>query len=64
MRFVGRTVNGGIEATGLKADAEATTVNGGVELDSTGTARALTVNGASRARSAAPTGTGRCRSRP
>ena len=40
VRFVGRTVNGGIEARGIKADAEAETVNGGVELDSTGTARA------------------------
>jgi DUF4097 and DUF4098 domain-containing protein YvlB len=50
VRFVGRTVNGGIEATGLKADAEATTVNGGVELDSTGTARAETVNGGITAR--------------
>jgi len=50
VRFVGRTVNGGIEATGLKADAEATTVNGGVELDSTGTARAVTVNGGITAR--------------
>jgi len=51
VRFVGRTVNGGIEATGLKADAEAQTVNGGVELDSTGTARAQTVNGGITARS-------------
>lgn len=51
VRFVGRTVNGGIEATGLKADAEAQTVNGGVDLDSTGTARAQTVNGGITARS-------------
>jgi DUF4097 and DUF4098 domain-containing protein YvlB len=50
VRFVGRTVNGGIEATGLRADAEAMTVNGGVELDSTGTARAETVNGGITAR--------------
>jgi DUF4097 and DUF4098 domain-containing protein YvlB len=50
VRFAGRTVNGGIEASGLKADAEATTVNGGVELDSTGTARAETVNGGITAR--------------
>jgi DUF4097 and DUF4098 domain-containing protein YvlB len=50
VRFVGRTVNGGIEASGLKADAEAETVNGGVELDSTGTARAQTVNGGITAR--------------
>ena len=50
VRFVGRTVNGGIEASGLKADAEAETVNGGVEIDSTGTARAQTVNGGITAR--------------
>ena len=45
VRFVGRTVNGGIDARGIKADAEAETVNGGVDLESTGTARAETVNG-------------------
>jgi hypothetical protein len=50
VRFVGRTVNGDVEASGLKADAEATTVNGGIELDSTGTARAETVNGGITAR--------------
>ncbi|MGD8894517.1 MAG: DUF4097 family beta strand repeat-containing protein [Acidobacteriota bacterium] len=45
VRFVGRTVNGGITARDLQANAEAHTVNGGVELESTGTARAKTVNG-------------------
>lgn len=50
VRFVGRTVNGGIDARGIKADAEAETVNGGVDLDSTGTARAETVNGGISAR--------------
>ena len=45
VRFVGRTVNGGIVARDLQANAEAHTVNGGVELESTGTARAETVNG-------------------
>jgi DUF4097 and DUF4098 domain-containing protein YvlB len=50
VRFVGRTVNGGIDARGLQADAEAETVNGGVDLDSTGTARAQTVNGGITAR--------------
>lgn len=45
VRFVGRTVNGGVEASGITADAEAHTVNGGVELDAAGTARAETVNG-------------------
>jgi len=45
VRFLGRTVNGGIGAKGITADAEAETVNGGVELEATGTARATTVNG-------------------
>jgi DUF4097 and DUF4098 domain-containing protein YvlB len=50
VRFVGRTVNGGISASGLSADAEATTVNGGVEIEAGGTARATTVNGGITAR--------------
>jgi hypothetical protein len=50
VRFVGRTVNGGIEGHGITADAEAHTVNGGVDLDATGTARADTVNGGISAR--------------
>ena len=50
VRFVGRTVNGSIEASGIAADAEAHTVNGGVELDAAGTARAETVNGGITAR--------------
>jgi hypothetical protein len=50
VRFVGRTVNGGIQASGIAADAEAHTVNGGVELDAAGTARAETVNGGITAR--------------
>jgi hypothetical protein len=50
VRFVGRTVNGGIEARGITADAEAHTVNGGVKLEAAGTARAETVNGGITAR--------------
>ena len=50
VRFVGRTVNGGIQASGIAADAEAHTVNGGVRLDATGTAQAETVNGGITAR--------------
>lgn len=50
VRFVGRTVNGRIEARGLSAEAEAHTVNGGVELETTGFGRAETVNGSIRAR--------------
>jgi len=45
VRFIGRTVNGGIEARGLRADAEAYTVNGSIELSTRGVARATTVNG-------------------
>jgi hypothetical protein len=45
VRFVGRTVNGGVEAQGLTADAEVYSVNGAVTVSSTGLARAETVNG-------------------
>jgi Toastrack DUF4097 len=45
VRFVGRTVNGGIDAVDLPADAEAYTVNGGVTVKAGGTIRAETVNG-------------------
>lgn len=48
--FVGRTVNGGIEASGITADAEAETVNGGVTIEAAGTSRATTVNGGITAR--------------
>lgn len=45
VRFVGRTVNGGIHARDLTADAEAYTVNGGLEIESAGVVRGETVNG-------------------
>lgn len=45
VRFIGRTVNGSIEGRGLKADAEAYTVNGSIGLETRGVARATTVNG-------------------
>jgi hypothetical protein len=45
VRFVGRTVNGGIQARNLPSDAEAYTVNGGIEIESGGVARGETVNG-------------------
>ncbi len=45
VRFVGRTVNGGVEAEGLAADAEVYSVNGTVTVTSSGLARAQTVNG-------------------
>lgn len=45
VRFDGATVNGDVEASGLTADAEVTTVNGSVSLDTTGEGTASTVNG-------------------
>jgi hypothetical protein len=45
VRFVGRTVNGSIEADGLRGDVDAHTVNGGVRLSTAGRAEAETVNG-------------------
>ncbi len=45
VRFIGRTVNGGIEANGLKGDAEGYSVNGGLRLSTFGTVQAKTVNG-------------------
>ena len=50
VRFVARTVNGKVEARELPADAEATTVNGGIELTAAGNVRAETVNGSIQAR--------------
>lgn len=46
VRFVGRTVNGEIEAHSLRADVEAHSVNGRIRLSTTGTAQADTINGA------------------
>jgi hypothetical protein len=43
--LIARTVNGSITAEGLQGDAEGTTVNGSVNVSTTGTARATTVNG-------------------
>ena len=44
--FVGRTVNGEINAESLQSDAEAHTVNGSIRVATTGLAVASTVNGA------------------
>lgn len=49
VRFVARTVNGAIDASGLTADTEAETVNGSVTVQTSGTARAETVNGSVQA---------------
>jgi hypothetical protein len=40
------TINGNVEATGLRASVEAVTVNGDVDIATSGLARASTVNGA------------------
>ena len=45
VNFVGRTVNGGIDAQNMPADARATTVNGSVTVSAAGLATAETVNG-------------------
>ncbi len=49
VHFVGRTVNGSVEAEGLGGDASGYTVNGGVRLATSGVARGETVNGGIRA---------------
>ncbi|MEX2471955.1 MAG: hypothetical protein WEA34_07245 [Gemmatimonadota bacterium] len=55
--FHGRTVNGSVEAAELESDVVAKTVNGAVEVSTTGSARARTVNGSIEARMGnAPTG--------
>lgn len=43
------TVNGGIEVRGLRAEVDANTVNGSVDVTTTGRANAKTVNGSVRA---------------
>lgn len=45
VRLDAGTVNGGIRATGLAADAELHTVNGGIDVTTSGTVDAETVNG-------------------
>ena len=48
--FTGRTVNGGVEAYALAGPVEAHTVNGSIEVSTTGPAAASTVNGSITAR--------------
>lgn len=45
VRFIGRTVNGDVEARGLESDAQVRTVNGDVDVETTGLAEGSTVNG-------------------
>jgi hypothetical protein len=49
VHFVGRTVNGGIEARRLPSDAAVYTVNGGIDVEAAGLVRAQTVNGGIKA---------------
>jgi hypothetical protein len=57
--FIGRTVNGDIDVESLSGDAEAFTVNGDVEISTTGLAQAVTVNGSIRASLGSSDWTGR-----
>lgn len=45
VNVIGRTVNGEVEATGLRGDVFAESVNGDIEISTTGFAQAETVNG-------------------
>jgi hypothetical protein len=45
VKLIARTVNGGIQADSLASDVQATTINGGVVISTSGTAEASTVNG-------------------
>lgn len=49
VRFIGRTVNGEVEAERIPGDVEAYTVNGGIQVSADGYAQAKTVNGSIRA---------------
>lgn len=49
VRFEGRTVNGDIEAFDLESDVSLVTVNGDVDVSTTGSAEATTVNGSIKA---------------
>ena len=49
VRFTGATVNGDVLVESLKSDVEAATVNGSIDVSTTGYAEATTVNGSIRA---------------
>lgn len=46
VEYVGTTMNGRIEVDGLRSDVEVLTMNGAIEVATSGTARARTMNGA------------------
>ena len=54
VHLVTQTVNGSIAIHDVKGDVEATTVNGGITVTTSGTASATTVNGSVRARIGSP----------
>lgn len=56
VRFIGRSVNGEVEADSLASDVAAHTVNGKIRIATTGWAEAKTVNGAITARLGQATG--------
>jgi DUF4097 and DUF4098 domain-containing protein YvlB len=45
VNFIGRNVNGDVDALGLEGEVKAHTVNGGVDISTTGLAEATSVNG-------------------
>jgi hypothetical protein len=45
VNFIGRNVNGDVEALGLDGDVKVFTVNGGIDVSTTGLAQGSTVNG-------------------
>lgn len=45
VRFVGKTVNGQVDASNLASDVDANTVNGSIHVSTSGSAEAQTVNG-------------------
>jgi hypothetical protein len=45
VRFIGRMINGSVDAKGLRGDAEGYSVNGGLNLSATGAVQGKTVNG-------------------
>jgi hypothetical protein len=57
-KFAGWTVNGPVEAQGLEGEVEAHTKNGSVRIETSGVARASTVNGPIRAKIGAKTWNG------
>ncbi|MET0595519.1 MAG: DUF4097 family beta strand repeat-containing protein [Polyangiaceae bacterium] len=57
-KFAGWTVNGAVEAQGLEGEVEAHTQNGSIHIETSGVARASTVNGPIRAKIGAKTWNG------